>query len=266
MIISMKSPEIPMTIEEFELAEFPFGWKDEYCDGKAHLTPRSYGILMKMPVKNKKINNTVEISLLTETTVENLIELFFAAFYDSVEFCDYSQEDVKRAAAKNIKKFFDGKRGIPQLDLCRIALSSNKNKLIGACLISKYKFGFKNEILFVHPNHQRSGIGTALVSIVLNELMKISEKLFWSEYHICNEQSRNWHEKLGFAEVPDIMTLRLRRNYLKNQIWRNEQLGDFDKIEKLKPLLMKSEKILKILEKIEKKDFGEAWLQWKYEF
>ena len=36
----MKSKHIPMSVEEFELMEHPFGWKAEYFSGKGHLTPR----------------------------------------------------------------------------------------------------------------------------------------------------------------------------------------------------------------------------------
>ena len=36
----MKSKHIPMSVEEFELMERPFGWKAEYFSGKGHLTPR----------------------------------------------------------------------------------------------------------------------------------------------------------------------------------------------------------------------------------
>lgn len=138
--------------------------------------------------------------------------------------------------------------------------------MIGACLVTKYKYGFKNEILFVDPDCQRKRIGTSMVSAVLNDLYGKCEKNFWSEHHICNELSRSWHEKFGFVEVTDIMTAKYRRNYFRSEIWRNEQLGNHQKTAELKLLNEQAEKDVKTLEEIEKRDFEAAWLRWKYEF
>jgi RimJ/RimL family protein N-acetyltransferase len=263
----MKSLKISMTIEEFHLAEFPFGWKDEYCDGFAYFTPRKHGVLMKMPVEKRQINTSVEIQPISKVTVEELIELFYAAFVDSVEFCDYTKAEVRKRARSNIREFFAGERGIPQLELSQtVVLPGEKNNLIGACLISKYKYGFKNEILFVHPDCQNKGIGTGLVSSVLNDLHQRGEKVFWSEYHICNEQSATWHKKFGFVEEPDIMTAKFRRSFLRHEIWRNQELKNVEKVRELKPLLEKSEAEVERLAKIEEIDFDAAWLSWKYDY
>ncbi len=263
----MKSFKIPMTIDEFELGEFPFGWKEEYCDGFAYITPRDHGILMKMPVEKRKVKTFVEILPVSEANSAELSELFFDSFSESVEFCDISEDQMRKRALKNIDNFFKNKRGIAWLELSRIAvLPEEKNKLVGACLISKYKYGFKNEILFVRPKQQNKGIGTALVSNVLNDLSKIGEKTFWSERHICNEQSAAWHAKFGFVEEPDMMTARFRRSYLRREVWRNESLGNSQKLEKLNFLLEKAEAEVGKLKIIEKEDFDAAWLRWKYDY
>ncbi len=263
----MKSLKIPMTIEEFHLAEFSFGWKDEYCDGFAYFTPRRHGVLMKMPVEKRQINTSGGIQPISKVTVEELIELFYAAFVDSVEFCDYTKAEVRKCAKSNIREFFDGERGIPQLELCRITvLPDEKNNLVGACLISKYKYGFKNEILFVHPGCQNKGIGTGLVSSVLNDLHQRGEKILWSEYLICNERSASWHKKFGFVEEPDIMTAKFRRNFLRHEVWRNQESGNTKRAGKLKPALEQAEAEVERLAEIEKIDFGAAWLSWKYDY
>jgi hypothetical protein len=43
----MESKHIPMSVEEFEFMEHPFGWKTEYFSGKAHLTPRKHLVRTK---------------------------------------------------------------------------------------------------------------------------------------------------------------------------------------------------------------------------
>ncbi|MBC7797917.1 MAG: GNAT family N-acetyltransferase, partial [Pyrinomonadaceae bacterium] len=163
--------------------------------------------------------------------------------------------------------FLDGKRGLPQLDLSRVAIIPKRKKpFVAACLVSRYKYGFKNEILFVRPQFQNRGIGTALVSNVINDLREIGETFLWSEYQICNEQSAKWHEKFGFVEEPDILVTRLRYHFLKCEIWRNEKLGCVAKTQKLKISLEKVEAELDVLAKLESSDFNAARSFWRYDF
>jgi GNAT superfamily N-acetyltransferase len=256
--------KIPMTWEEFEVCEVPFGWKEEYFNGFAYITPRSHGVMMKIAIKKRQVIDSVEIKPISETSKEQLSKLFYSTFVKSVEYLGRTKYSVKKSSIEEINDFFAGERGIPQFDLCKIAFL--KNKLVGACLVSKYKFGYKDEILFVHPKHQRKGIGNALVSSILNDLFERGEKVFWSEHHICNELSASWHRKFGFAEVTDITTARLRRNYYNREIYRQKHFGNLEKVAELKKILKTVEAEVVRLKKIEDKDFGAAWLSWKYDY
>lgn len=263
----MKSLRIPMTIEEFELAPYPFGWKDEYCDGFAYYTPREHGVLMKIAVENQNIKSSVKIKPISETTVEKINKLFYDSFVNSVEFYNQTKRQIKESAVKNVNNYFEGNRGIPVADLSRVAFALNdKRNLIGACLVSKYKYGYKNEIIFVAPENQNQGIGTNLAANLLNELHKIGEKVLWSEHHICNVQSERWHKKFGFEEVTDIMTAKFRRNFYRHEVWRRERLQIIEGLDDFKIKLNEAEKEFERLETIEEKDFGAAWLRWKYDY
>ncbi len=259
-----KNFKIPMTIEEFEICEVPFGWKNEYFDGFAYITPRSHGVMMKVPVEKRNVNSFVEIKPISEVSFDELCRLFYDSFVESVEYLNRTKPEVKREAKKEIANFFNGKRGIPQLELCKVAVLDEKN--VGACLVSKYKFGYKNEIIFVHPKYQHKNIGSALVADVLNDLDKLNEKVFWSEHHICNELSASWHRKFGFIEETDIMTAKFRVNYYRHEVYRNKKLNDKIRLKVLKPLLKKAEKEVERLQKIEDEDFQAAWMSWKYDF
>ena len=219
-----KDFKIPMTIEEFEVCEVPFGWKDEYCDGFAYITPRQQGVMMKIPVDQRNVETIAEIKPISEASKRELVELFYESFVDSIEYVNRTEEDVKRNAAREIRNFFEGKRGIPQLELSKIAVMDNRK--VGACLVSKYKFGYKDEIIFVHPKYQRKNIGNALAAAVLNDLDELGEEIFWSEHHICNELSASWHRKFGFTEETDIVTARLRENYYRREVYRYEKFND----------------------------------------
>lgn len=256
-----------MTIDDFYLAEYQFGWKDEYCDGFAFYTPREHSILMKIAVEKRFFANIVKVKSLSQVGILSLAELFYSSFADSVEFCDLSKNQIKKAAIENIRDYFEGNRGIPILELSRVAVApEDNNKLIGACLVAKYKYGYKNEIIFVRPEFQNRGIGTTLTANLLNELHKIGESILWSEYHICNIQSEHWHKKFGFEEVTDIMTAKFRRNFYRHEVWRREQLKITENFEEFKLNLSRAEAEVERLKEIEKDDFDAAWLRWKYDY
>lgn len=263
----MRSLKIPITYEEYELMEWKFGWKHEYWDGFARLSPRYNGVLVKLPIEKRELETTIKIRAVTKQDFEQLVGAFYDAFVDTVEYCNRFKRDVKESARRNVRDFFAGERGIPHLNLSKAAVSPrNKNRIVGAALISKYKYGFKNEILFVRPKYQNKRIGTALVSSVLSDLHDKKEKIFWSEYHVCNEQSAAWHKKFDFVEEPDITVARMRYRYFQHEVWRHERIGEKEKAKKFKPLLKKAEAELKRLEKLEEKDFGAAWLRWRRDF
>ena len=64
--------KIPMTIEEFEICEVPFGWKDEYFNDCAYITPRQHGVMMKIAVEKRNIETAVEIKPISDTAVSEL--------------------------------------------------------------------------------------------------------------------------------------------------------------------------------------------------
>lgn len=253
-----------MTIEEFEICEVPFGWKDEYCDGFAYITPRQHGVLMKISVEKRKVESVAELKPISEINNAELIELFFDSFVDSVEYLNEPEQTVRKKARREIANFFKGRRGIPQIEFCKVAIVDNLK--VGACLVSKYKYGYKNEIIFVHPNFQQRRIGSLLVSAVINDLSKIGEQFLWSEHHICNELSANWHRKFGFVEVTDILTAKFRANFYRHEFYRYEKKGDQAKLAYLKPLLENAKKEIERLNNIEKDDFDAAWMSWRYDF
>lgn len=256
-----------MSVDEYHLAEFPFGWKAEYWDGHARISPRHNGVFVKVSIVPRKIESIAEIKPLSAINFEDLCELFYSAFADSPEFCDYTKAEIKRTAEKNIRYFYDGKRGIPQPQLSRVAvLAKRKKPFVGACLITKYKYGYKNEILFVRSALQNKGIGTALVAAVLNDLCESGETNLWSEYQICNAQSAAWHKKFGFSDEPDIMVARLRRAYLRGEIWRQTQLRNLEKAKEFEPLLKEVEAEFDRLVEIEKNDFEAAYSRWRNDF
>jgi ribosomal protein S18 acetylase RimI-like enzyme len=165
---------------------------------------------------------------------EQMIATFFAAFEDSVEFCDWSLDDILAHARKNITNYFQGVRGKPH-PVSRIALEQNSQQIIGLALFVENKEQrVVLDLLLVKPSYQRMGIATQMVTSAINSLYAEGIENLWSGYHICNDQSCAWHQKLGFKEIPEYFYCRLKAAWYRDQIWRQEKLGEMEQLEQLR--------------------------------
>jgi GNAT superfamily N-acetyltransferase len=267
----MKSKHIPISIEEFELMEHPFGWKAEYFDGKAHLTPREHLVRTQMTLAPKKIATSHQIVPVDPLRKEWMIAAFLEAFEDSVEFCDWSSDLFHTHARKNITNYFQGKRGKPH-PVSRMVLEPNsdplseglRQRVIGLALFVENKADSVRrgnlamqptqaaesflktiettqseertelDLLLVLPEYQRMGIATEMVAGAIDSLYADGVKDLRSGYHICNDRSRAWHHSLGFKDVPDYLYCRLKAGWYRHEIWRWEKLGQIERLEELR--------------------------------
>ena len=67
----MKDIKIPMTWEEFENHKIPLGWKAEYFDGYAYITPRHHGIMVKIKVEKREIQSNAELNWFRKLQMKN---------------------------------------------------------------------------------------------------------------------------------------------------------------------------------------------------
>jgi N-acetylglutamate synthase-like GNAT family acetyltransferase len=229
----MKSIEIPMTSEEFEMREHPFGWKAEYWGGKAVFTPRYHIVTTKLDLTYRTINQRYPLLPVDIIFKEQMIEAFFESFQDSVEFCNWSLEEIQAEATRNINRYFLGKRGEP-LSFSVIAVESETNHLIGLALFTKkYEQQTHLDLLLVKPSYQRKGVGKSMVSSAINQLCDQGMTELYSAYHICNQLSQQWHHAMGFKGIYDQYYIRLKYSWYRHEIWRHEQLMLNDKITSL---------------------------------
>jgi GNAT superfamily N-acetyltransferase len=230
----MKSKHIPISIEEFELMEHPFGWKAEYFNGKAHLTPREYLVRTKLTLIPQEIATSCQIVPVDPVLQEQTIETFLETFQDSVEFCDWSLDNIRIHARKNITNYFQGVRGKPH-PVSRMVLEPNSDRLIGLALfVENRQERVELDLLLVKPSHQRMGIATQMVASAINSLYADGVRDIRSGYHICNEGSRDWHHKLGFEDIPEYFYCKLKSSWYRHEIWRWEKLGQIECLEELR--------------------------------
>jgi GNAT superfamily N-acetyltransferase len=230
----MKSKHIPMSSEEFQLMEHPFGWKAEYFSGKAHLTPREHLVRTHLTLAPQAVAVSDRIVPVDPSLQELMIAMFFEAFQDSVEFCDWSVDDIHTHAAKNINNYFQGVRGKPH-PVSKMAVEPDSQQIIGLALFVENKEQrFELDLLFVKPSHQRKGIATQMVASAINNLYADGIEDLRCGYHICNEGSRAWQHSLGFQEIPDYFYCRLKAAWYRDEIWRREELGASEQLEELR--------------------------------
>jgi GNAT superfamily N-acetyltransferase len=226
-IITMRSQHIAMPIEEFRLMPWKLGWKYEYWDGQAHITPREQIVTVTVEVTPHPIHSRFRLRPVETSDAACLIEVYFAAFRGTIEYCDWKSEKVVASANDNIRGFFSGKSGkVLLVSRLAVDVSAGEEHLTGAALAVAQDDGSPLlRLLFVRPEYQRQGLATTLVSAVMNELHKIGVKTLTSRYMLGNESSQAWHRTFGFVEEPDLSLARLLYHHASHEFRRHEQLG-----------------------------------------
>lgn len=235
----MRSLHLPITWEEFERMPWRFGWKHEYWDSHAHLTPRQSHVHVRMSVEPREVVIPPNVALrsvcLSDT--EALIDLFIETFEDGVEFCDWETEKIHAHARRNITDFFNGKRGTPHA-VSRLAIraegkankdnvsdetsNQTKSRILAAALFTEKSDAVVLDLLMVRPIYRRRGLATALVATALNDLHRQGVDMLRSAHVISNEESTAWHRAFGFTEELDLHLARLRYSFFHHEVMRLE--------------------------------------------
>jgi RimJ/RimL family protein N-acetyltransferase len=232
----MQSQHIPMTWEAFELMPRKPGWKHEYWDGQAHMSPRHQVVTVTMTVQPRSVSSPCRLRPVAVSDEPRLVAAYIAAFSDTIEYCDWESEKIVSSARTNIRNFFAGKRGQPH-PATRVAVDSQADaageQVVGAALI----IGDDGEpplldMLFVVPTRQRQGLATALVSAAINALHNAGIPTLESRYMLGNEESQAWHQRFGFVEEPDLFLAKAYYHQSKHELWRRETIGDLTHAER----------------------------------
>jgi GNAT superfamily N-acetyltransferase len=225
----MHSQHFPMTIREYQLLPLHPGWKHEYYEGQAHITPRHYLVAVRIAVEPRPVRTSCTLRAATAADEPQLIEAFQEAFRHTVECCDWAPERIEAEAARCIRGFFTGRSGNPHL-ASRVAVAKDREggdaTVVGAALLVRSLKGPWLYVLFVRPSWQCRGVATALISTAMNSLYLAGEKRLRSWYDLGNEASTQWHQAFGFEEEPDLTLARLRLHCAEHELLRQEKLGN----------------------------------------
>lgn len=219
-----------MTWEDFELMPKKLGWKYEYWDGQAHISPGHHVVTVTVRTTCRPFMAPCKCRSLDNNDKSQLITAYIAAFGDTIEYCDWKPQRITESANDAIEGFFAGNRGNPDA-ASQVAVVStaktNKEEVVGASLLLENKGGQPLlDMLFVVPQWRRKGLATALVSITVNELYKAGIKTLGSRYMLGNNASRAWHQKFGFKEEPDLLLAKYYCHHARQELRRLEKIGE----------------------------------------
>src|SRR5262245_5381922 len=99
----MNSQHITMTWEEFEQMPMKLGWKHEYWDGQAHISPRHQAVTVRISVKPRPVRSPCTIRPVAASGEPQLITTYVAAFSDTIDFCDWAPERIMAAAQDDMR-------------------------------------------------------------------------------------------------------------------------------------------------------------------
>jgi GNAT superfamily N-acetyltransferase len=225
-----------MTWEAFELMARKPGWKYEYWNGQAHISPRHQVVTVTVTVQPRPVSAPCRLRPVAPDDESQLVAAYIAAFGDTIEYCDWELEQVKSSAHTNIRNFLAGKRGQPH-PASHVAVASQSDtpgeQIVGAALI------IDNDgkpplldMLFVAPAWQRQGLATALVAAALNTLHSAGVPTLESSYMLGNADSQAWHQRFGFVEEPDLFLAQAYYRQSKYELWRRETISDLTDAER----------------------------------
>ena len=217
----MKSQHSPMTGDEFQRLPHRLGWTHEYYGDKAHITPSEMAIVTaSLPVTRQSVAAPCLLRPPKEDDLNALIPAYYAAFADTIDYCDGEMKAIVKAAQKNLTGFFAGERGRP-LPAARLAVDGGK--IVGAAMLVEKKDGRAFlDLLFVIPGWRRRGVANALLADALNALHDAGYPELSSRFMLGNEASREWHHRFGFVDKPDRwMTTAYYRHYQHE--WERQQ-------------------------------------------
>lgn len=217
-----------MTIEAFHRLEWELGWKYEYFDGCAHISPREAAMCGTVVVRPRTVpDGLVDAEPVCPSDRDALLQAYLAAFEDAVDYCDWPPAKSREHAEANIDGFFAGRRG-PWLPASRLIRGGGgtAGPVLGALLVVESAPGHALlDLLYVVPDQQRRGLASAMAIRALAELDRIRFRRLESRYLLANQASRAWHHRFGFVDEPDLMCARALLAHARHA-WERQRVLD----------------------------------------
>jgi len=198
-----------MSLQEFHSLDRVLGWKYEYLEGLAVITPFSCPVGAVLNLAGAWTD-----SFSTSPPCESdtyLKELYIEAFSSTVEYAGVSPSRIRELAGASLKSHFNGDRGLPRAES---KVFRRGKETLGAALIVQKAHGPHLDLLMVAPKVHRSGVGGSLLASVALALLQAGETRLTSAYQLANTPSKTWHTRHGFREIPNRYSEETRLRHL----------------------------------------------------
>ena len=206
--MDIQPQQTKMSFDAFERLPRRLGWKYEYIDGCAVISPGPLSVATQVAVEIRPVRSPLPLRDVRTSDEDILHAAYAAAFAATSEYWGWNPVDVEQSARTAIAQFFGGDRGAPH-PASRLAVDKSPDgKIAGAVLITQRPSGPFLDLLFVHPQWHRQGVATALVASALCVLAESGADHLTSRYHLANGPSRTWHHAFGFVDLPNLWVAR----------------------------------------------------------
>ena len=194
----MQSLHEEMSLAEFEALPRELGWHYVYQHGIAHVTPceDAVDVILTFDTATAPQKQPLMLRPLDPNgDRQGLLDLYFLAFHDGFECCDWFLEEILQQAISDIDAFLAEAH-----TTTRVAIESETGALVGAMLIVVAYDAAELRHLMVEPDWQRQGVAAALLHEVTRNLLAEGYRSLRSRYALGNAPSREWHAQMGFRE------------------------------------------------------------------
>ena len=220
-----------MSFEEWKDMPRRIGWKHEYWDGHARLSPRSTLIHMRRgldPQEAPPIYETPEgyrLRSVEGSDAKDLEALYVASFEDTIEFFGWSQERVLTQAREGVRAYLEGRWGRPSSH-SQVAELQDGNLIGAALMVHPQDRPPALALLMIHLAHRRLGLAASAVGWAARGLHGDGEHLLRTACHIANEDAATFYRAVGFVEEEDLFLAQLRRSHYLQEWERLQRLGN----------------------------------------
>src|SRR5437762_3088032 len=210
--------ELPITWEQFHQLPRNGAYKYEYLGGRALLSPRPRHFHAILDLQPFTVEEAIAVHPVTADDFPAVERLFGAAFRDVQPYGGLDQETRAQAAHRAVEKCRNGGDGPLIEQASFVALSEDRQKLVGAILITLLPDGdpcdwstyYWSEAppadcilrrlgrphltwIFVSPLERGRSVGTALLAASVRELHGLGYRSLLSTFMLGNEWSALWH-------------------------------------------------------------------------
>lgn len=221
----MESSHLSMTADQFKKIPREPGWKYEYYNEKAHITPAEMVAVVELAPSSLPVwiprPDGIHFERLDEP-FDALAEAAYETFEDSMDYCDWPKESIRQNLGKHLEKWAASEdKDVKQSS--RIAWSEETGEVAGVLMIQRNKSGTgpKISLVFTSPSYRGNGIATTMLldawKILEDEL---DSPRLRSTYTLGNHQAKRWYKFAGFCEVSSLLVARHRLNIARQNLAR----------------------------------------------